>query len=275
MDFKELVVKALVPVLDGQLDEAAITALVETPKSSDLGDFAFPTFSLAKIFHQAPKMIASDLVAKIDASPFEQVKAVGGYVNFYLDKISFAHEVLKAIAQSGEHFGDAKLGEGNVPIDMSSPNIAKPMSMGHLRSTVIGNALANILQKVGYSPIKINHLGDWGTQFGKLIVAYKNGGRKPMLRLIRLKTCCNITLNSMKWLKPIPSWKMKRGHGLSDWKMATKRQSRYGDGSGRFHWRSLTGSIKFLALILIHITARRFTTTRWTGWLKPWKISIC
>ena len=78
MDFKELVVKALVPVLDGQLDEAAITALVETPKSSDLGDFAFPTFSLAKILHQAPKMIASDLVAKIDASPFEQVKAVGG-----------------------------------------------------------------------------------------------------------------------------------------------------------------------------------------------------
>ena len=156
MDFKELVVKALVPVLDGQLDEAAITALVETPKSSDLGDFAFPTFSLAKILHQAPKMIASDLVAKIDASPFEQVKAVGGYVNFYLDKISFAHEVLKAIAQSGEHFGDAKLGEGNVPIDMSSPNIAKPMSMGHLRSTVIGNALANILQKVGYSPIKID-----------------------------------------------------------------------------------------------------------------------
>ena len=187
MDFKELVVKALVPVLDGQLDEAAITALVETPKSSDLGDFAFPTFSLAKILHQAPKMIASDLVAKIDASPFEQVKAVGGYVNFYLDKISFAHEVLKAIAQSGEHFGDAKLGEGNVPIDMSSPNIAKPMSMGHLRSTVIGNALANILQKVGYSPIKINHLGDWGTQFGKLIVAYKKWGSEADVKADPIK----------------------------------------------------------------------------------------
>ena len=187
MDFKELVVKALVPVLDGQLDEAGITALVETPKSSDLGDFAFPTFSLAKILHQAPKMIASDLVAKIDASPFEQVKAVGGYVNFYLDKISFAHEVLKAIAQSGEHFGDAKLGEGNVPIDMSSPNIAKPMSMGHLRSTVIGNALANILQKVGYSPIKINHLGDWGTQFGKLIVAYKKWGSEADVKADPIK----------------------------------------------------------------------------------------
>ncbi len=137
MDFKELVVNALKPALAGQLDEAKIAALVETPKSSDLGDYAFPTFSLAKILHRAPKMIASDLVEKIDAAPFEQVKAVGGYVNFYLDKISFAHEVLKAIAQEGEHYGDAELGKGNVPIDMSSPNIAKPMSMGHLRSTVI------------------------------------------------------------------------------------------------------------------------------------------
>ncbi|MDG3060528.1 arginine--tRNA ligase [Lacticaseibacillus casei] len=187
MDFKELVVNALKPALAGQLDEAKIAALVETPKSSDLGDYAFPTFSLAKILHRAPKMIASDLVEKIDAAPFEQVKAVGGYVNFYLDKISFAHEVLKAIAQEGEHYGDAKLGKGNVPIDMSSPNIAKPMSMGHLRSTVIGNALANILAKVGYSPIKINHLGDWGTQFGKLIVAYKKWGSEAAVKADPIK----------------------------------------------------------------------------------------
>lgn len=171
MDFKELVVKALEPALAGQLDAAAIKSLIETPKSSDLGDYAFPTFSLAKIMHRAPKMIASDLVGQIDVTPFEKVKAVGGYVNFYLDKISFAHDVLKVIAQAGEHYGDANIGSGNVPIDMSSPNIAKPMSMGHLRSTVIGNALANILSKIGYTPIKINHLGDWGTQFGKLIVA--------------------------------------------------------------------------------------------------------
>lgn len=187
MDFKELVVKALEPALAGQLDAATIKSLIETPKSSDLGDYAFPTFSLAKIMHRAPKMIASDLVGQIDVTPFEQVKAVGGYVNFYLDKISFAHDVLKVIAQAGEHYGDANIGSGNVPIDMSSPNIAKPMSMGHLRSTVIGNALANILSKIGYTPIKINHLGDWGTQFGKLIVAYKKWGSEDAVKADPIK----------------------------------------------------------------------------------------
>ncbi|KRM72475.1 arginine--tRNA ligase [Lacticaseibacillus brantae] len=182
MDFKQSVVTALAAVLKDQMDEAAITNLVETPKSSDLGDYAFPTFALAKVYRKAPVTIAQDLVSQIDATPFEAVKAVGGYVNFFLNKVSFAHQVLTDIAEQGEHFGDQQLGSGNVPIDMSSPNIAKPMSMGHLRSTVIGNALANILTKVGYSPIRINHLGDWGTQFGKLIVAYKLWGSEEAVK---------------------------------------------------------------------------------------------
>ncbi|RXT59329.1 arginine--tRNA ligase [Lacticaseibacillus chiayiensis] len=191
MDFKKLVVSALKPALEGELDDATIDLLVETPKSSELGDYAFPTFSLAKILHRSPKMIAADLVSQIDATPFEQVKAVGGYVNFYLDKISYAHEVLQEIATEGQHYGDVKLGQGNVPIDMSSPNIAKPMSMGHLRSTVIGNALANILGKVGYTPIKINHLGDWGTQFGKLIVAYNKWGSEAAVKADPIKNLLN------------------------------------------------------------------------------------
>ncbi|WP_262314865.1 arginine--tRNA ligase [Lacticaseibacillus parakribbianus] len=176
MDFKQTVSAALQAALGTDLDAATIDAAIETPKTSDLGDYAFPTFALAKLYHKAPKAIAAELAAKIDATPFQEVRAVGGYVNFFLDKVSYAHAVLTTIAQDPAHYGEQQLGAGNVPIDMSSPNIAKPMSMGHLRSTVIGNALANILTKVGYSPIKINHLGDWGTQFGKLIVAYRKWG---------------------------------------------------------------------------------------------------
>lgn len=176
MDFKQQVVDALHQAIGDQLTPAEISNLVETPKTNAMGDYAFPTFALAKVFRKAPKMIATDLVAQIDATPFEKVEAVGGYVNFFLDKISFANSILTTIAADPAHYGEQTLGTGNVPIDMSSPNIAKPMSMGHLRSTVIGNALANILKKTGYSPIKINHLGDWGTQFGKLIVAYRKWG---------------------------------------------------------------------------------------------------
>ncbi|WP_461212971.1 arginine--tRNA ligase [Lacticaseibacillus sp. GG6-2] len=182
MDFKQQVAATLNAALAPDLDEAQIMALLETPKTSDLGDYAFPTFTLAKLYHKAPKMIAADLVEKLDDTPYEKVAAVGGYVNFFLDKVSFAHETLTAIAQDPAHYGDQQLAHGNVPIDMSSPNIAKPMSMGHLRSTVIGNALANILTKIGYSPIKINHLGDWGTQFGKLIVAYRKWGSEADVR---------------------------------------------------------------------------------------------
>ncbi|WP_056949814.1 arginine--tRNA ligase [Lacticaseibacillus nasuensis] len=182
MDFKQQVVTALHQAIGDTIPEAQLMQLIETPKSADLGDYAFPTFSLAKVLRQAPKQIAADLVTKIDASSFEQVQAVGGYVNFFLPKVAYAHELLTTIAADPAHYGDATVGHGNVPIDMSSPNIAKPMSMGHLRSTVIGNALANILTKVGYSPIKINHLGDWGTQFGKLIVAYRKWGNEADVR---------------------------------------------------------------------------------------------
>lgn len=108
---------------------------------------------------------------------------MGPYVNFFFKKDAFAADILNQVLSNGGHFGDAKLGEaGQVPIDMSSPNIAKPISMGHLRSTVIGNSLANILSKLDYQPVKINHLGDWGTQFGKLITAYKMWGSEAEVK---------------------------------------------------------------------------------------------
>lgn len=193
MNEKQLVVDALSQALEDTLSKYTILNLLEKPKTSDHGDIAFPTFTLAKTLRKAPNLIASELADKIPTSQFEKVEVVGPYINFFLDKAKLSASLLTNILQKGSEFGSIDLGKGqNVPIDMSSPNIAKPMSMGHLRSTVIGNALANIMEKIGYKPIKINHLGDWGTQFGKLIVAYKKWGTKeeveknPIQELLRL-----------------------------------------------------------------------------------------
>lgn len=183
MNNREQVAQAISEALDGQLTAEDIVVKIEQPKTSDLGDLAFPTFVLAKTLHKAPNLIAADLADKIDQTAFEKVQAVGPYVNFFLKKGSFAATTLAAILTDKDQYGAQNLGNGgNVPIDMSSPNIAKPMSMGHLRSTVIGNAIANILSKTGYHPIKINHLGDWGTQFGKLMQAYKMWGTEAEVK---------------------------------------------------------------------------------------------
>lgn len=176
------VVTALAAVLT-DLTASEIAEKLEAPKSSELGDVAFPTFTLAKVLRQAPQQIAAKIVAEIDQTGFEKVVATGPYVNFFLDKVATSRETLQTILTLKADYGNNTDGQGaNVTIDMSSPNIAKPMSMGHLRSTVIGNALANITAKNGYQPIKINHLGDWGTQFGKLIYAYKTWGSEDEVK---------------------------------------------------------------------------------------------
>lgn len=154
-----------------------VQQMVEIPKNSQLGDFAFPTFRLAKQLHQAPVEIAQNLAKDVDNSQFTQVCAQGPYVNFFLQRKDIASTTIKEVMEQKNNFGSSSIGENAyIPIDMSSPNIAKPMSMGHLRSTVIGNSIALILNKLNYHPVKINHLGDWGTQFGKLMVAYKKWG---------------------------------------------------------------------------------------------------
>ena len=178
MNHKELIASELAKVIEG-LDQETILNLLEQPKSSDLGDIAFPAFSLAKIERKAPQAIAADIAEKIDASHFEKVVATGPYVNFFLDKSQISDQVIKAVIQAGAAYGQQEEGQGaNVTIDLSSPNIAKPFSVGHLRSTVIGDAISNIYKKMGYNTIKINHLGDWGKQFGLLMVAYKKWGSK-------------------------------------------------------------------------------------------------
>lgn len=176
MDFKQKVVDLVSEQVD--LPKEKISMLIERPKNPKMGDYAFPAFALAKIEHKNPALIAKDIAEKISDDNFTSIQAVGPYVNFAIDHAKLVNVTLNDVLTEKEHFGDQKLGEGNVPIDMSSPNIAKPMSMGHLRSTVIGNSIAKTLEKVGYTPIKINYLGDYGTQFGKLITAYRLWGNE-------------------------------------------------------------------------------------------------
>lgn len=177
MNEKKLAAEALFKALDGALESDKIESLLEKPKSSEMGDLAFPAFTLAKELKKAPQMIAADIAEKIATTGFDKIVATGPYVNFFLDKAAVATDVINTIVKSDNFYGDQNLGNGaNVTIDMSSPNIAKPFSIGHLRSTVIGDSLANIYQKIGYNPVRINHLGDWGKQFGMLIVAYKKWG---------------------------------------------------------------------------------------------------
>lgn len=187
MDYKALVAQVLDPAVD-EMSQTDILSKIEIPKDSSKGDFAFPTFTLAKSRHQAPNQIAAAIVDAIDQSQFETVEAAGPYVNFFLDKAQAGQNFLRDVLLN-ENYGHNTDGEaGHVTIDMSSPNIAKPMSMGHLRSTVIGNSLAEISRANGYQPIKINHLGDWGTQFGKLISAYKRWGSEAEVKADPINT---------------------------------------------------------------------------------------
>lgn len=217
MNNKELIASELAKVIDS-LDQDAILNLLEQPKSSDLGDIAFPAFSLAKVERKAPQAIAADIAEKIDQSAFEKVVATGPYVNFFLDKSKISDQVIKSVIEAGADYGQQDEGNGqNITIDLSSPNIAKPFSVGHLRSTVIGDALSNIFRKMGYNTIKINHLGDWGKQFGLLMVAYKKWGSKeaveanPIDELLKLYVRINAEIENdpeldeegRKWFKKL------------------------------------------------------------------------
>ncbi len=183
MNQREIIAKELHAILYEHLSYEQVEALIEVPNNTEHGDLAFPVFTLAKAFHKAPNLIAEELVEQIDTTAFSQVASVGPYINFKLDRQKISDQIIKEVNQAGENYGSLDIGQGkNVTIDMSSPNIAKPMSMGHLRSTVIGNALSLILKKINYHTININHLGDWGTQFGKLIVAYQKWGDEAKVK---------------------------------------------------------------------------------------------
>ncbi|MEH7437981.1 arginine--tRNA ligase [Neobacillus drentensis] len=192
MNFKKELASILHELLDKEISLTELELMIEKPKNTSHGDLAFPCFTLAKLKRKSPNAIAQDLSEKIQSATFENVEVVGAYLNIFLNKKLVSEKLVKEVLAQKENFGSRDYGGGNITIDMSSPNIAKPFSMGHLRSTVIGNALAHIVEKCGYQPIKINHLGDWGTQFGKLITAYKLWGeaekvkQNPIKELLQL-----------------------------------------------------------------------------------------
>ncbi len=170
-----------------------VEQMLEVPPQPELGDYALPCFSFAKTLKRNPNDIAIDLSKKLKADIFEKVEAKGPYVNFFLNKKSLAKEILPRILKEKEKYGYSKQGKGKtIVLDMSSPNIAKPFGIGHLRSTIIGNALHHLLVAQGYKVVRVNHLGNWGTQFGKLITAYKRWGKKAELMKDPIKYLLNI-----------------------------------------------------------------------------------
>ena len=171
MDYKALVAERIKEHVD--LDLNLIERLIELPPRSEMGDFAFPCFQLSKALRKAPVMIAEELKSKINKEGFEKIESLGPYLNFFMDKSSFVKETLEKVLAEGEKYGSSTIGEGkNVIVEYSSPNIAKNFHVGHLTTTVIGNSLYKMMNFEGYKAIGVNHLGDWGTQYGRLIAAY-------------------------------------------------------------------------------------------------------
>lgn len=189
IDFKNIITKEIYDESLG-LSEAELRDLVEIPADESMGDFAFPCFRFAKALHKAPQMIAAEIAEKIsDCDAFEKVEQVNAYVNIFIDRAYFAKELIKEVLNKSEDYGKCNIGnDKTVIVEYSSPNIAKPFHIGHIRSTVIGNAIYNLYTQVGYNTVRINHLGDYGTQFGKMIVAYRKWGNEEELKDNPIKT---------------------------------------------------------------------------------------
>ena len=178
MDIKQNIAKTIAANVGA--DAAELCEWLETPPNPDMGDVAFPCFKLAKTMRKAPNMIAASLAPALgEINGISRIEPMGGYINFFADKTSFARTTLERVLDEGARYGGSDIGSGKtVCLDYSSINIAKPFHIGHLSTTAIGNALRRIYDHLGYKTVSINHLGDWGTQFGKMILAYKLWGDK-------------------------------------------------------------------------------------------------
>ncbi|MEG0296662.1 MAG: arginine--tRNA ligase [Clostridium sp.] len=191
MDYKKRVAAIIGEHVD--LDIETIEKLIEIPPKPEMGDFAFPCFQLSKVMRKAPNMIAEELKDKLNKDGFERIENLGPYINFFADKSVFTKNTLEKVLSEGDEYGTSNIGEGKtVCVEYSSPNIAKPFHVGHLFTTAIGNSLYKLFKKEGYTVEGINHLGDWGTQFGKLISAYKRWGNEDALKEDAIKELLRI-----------------------------------------------------------------------------------
>ncbi len=192
MDFKKEVAGIISSLVDMEVEK--VMELMEVPPHANMGDYAFPCFQLAKVMRKAPNMIAAELAAKVQTHAIiEKAEAAGGYLNFFLNKNVFIGDTIKRVLEQGEKYGYNSMGEGKtITIDFSSPNVAKPFHIGHMSSTIIGGSMEKIFRHLGFKVERINHLGDYGTQFGKLISAYKRWvdhealEKEPINELLRI-----------------------------------------------------------------------------------------
>ncbi|MBD7985226.1 arginine--tRNA ligase [Sporosarcina sp. Sa2YVA2] len=199
---KKEILQVLQNVSPIQLEEHAL----ERPAYAHLGDFALPCFQFAKVLRKSPAIIAEEIAASIKHPSIRKAEAVNGYVNIFLDRTRITSEILHAVVEQGATYGSSNEGkDGVVTIDLSSPNIAKPFSMGHLRSTVIGNSIALLMEKSGFKAVKINYIGDWGTQFGKLLTAYRKWGTEEDVRKAPIETLLTLYIRFHEEAEQDPS----------------------------------------------------------------------
>nr|HPR24507.1 arginine--tRNA ligase [Bacillota bacterium] len=179
IDYKDIIAELITENTQG-LSKDQVKVMIEVPADEKMGDYAFPCFKLAKTLKKAPPLIAKDIAAKIEKHLlFDKVEQVNAYVNMFISREDFVSSIIKDAVSKEENYGRSTIGEGKkVIVEYSSPNIAKPFHIGHIRSTVIGNSIYKIYDFLGYDTVRINHLGDYGTQFGKMICAYRHWGNK-------------------------------------------------------------------------------------------------
>ncbi|WP_312094815.1 arginine--tRNA ligase [Aminipila sp.] len=189
INYKKKIAEIICESVEG-LTLEEVMSMVEVPTDTKMGDYAFPCFKLAKALRKAPPLIAKDIAEKIAGNEaFEKVENVNAYVNMFLSRKGFMEEVVKEAVAEGDNYGRNTVGKDKtVIVEYSSPNIAKPFHIGHIRSTVIGNSIYKIYDFLGYETVRINHLGDYGTQFGKMIVAYRKWGNKEDVINAPIKT---------------------------------------------------------------------------------------
>ena len=226
VNFKEEIAKLIAGQVEG-LSESEALEIVEIHQDSKMGDYAFPCFKLAKTLRKAPPMIASDIASKIEGNKmFAKVEQVNAYVNMFISREELVKDVVGEVLREGEDYGKSSVGGGKtVIVEFSSPNIAKPFHIGHIRSTVIGNSINKLYSAMGYNVVRINHLGDYGTQFGIGEI------RRTSSRNLSRRYSITIRNSTKKW-KSILSWTTKRDRYSPGWSTVKKRKQSFGSGSG-------------------------------------------